>query len=62
MTLCAGLISGTSMDGVEAVLLEIGNNAFHVRGALHVDYPADLAARLKQAVAGAPRVPGERNQ
>lgn len=51
MTLCAGLISGTSMDGVEAVLLEISGGAFAVRHALHVDYPEDLALRLKRAVA-----------
>jgi anhydro-N-acetylmuramic acid kinase len=51
MTLCAGLISGTSMDGVEAVLLEIEDARFSVRGALHLDYPPQLAARLKQAVA-----------
>ncbi len=51
MTLYAGLISGTSMDGVEAVLLEITGAAFTVRGALHLDYPADLAGRLHAAVA-----------
>jgi anhydro-N-acetylmuramic acid kinase len=51
MTLYAGLISGTSMDGVEAVLLETGSSGFAVRGALHVDYPADLATRLHAAVA-----------
>ena len=36
MILCAGLISGTSMDGVEAVLLEISAGAFAVRRALHL--------------------------
>jgi anhydro-N-acetylmuramic acid kinase len=51
MTLCAGLISGTSMDGVEAVLLEIAGTGFKVRGALHLDYPEDLVLRLKRAVA-----------
>ncbi len=51
MTLCAGLISGTSMDGVEAVLLEITDGAFTLRHALHLDYPASLALRLKRAVA-----------
>lgn len=51
MTLCAGLISGTSMDGVEAALLEISGDTFAVRHALHVDYPEGLAQRLKQAVA-----------
>jgi anhydro-N-acetylmuramic acid kinase len=51
MTLYAGLISGTSMDGVEAVLLQIADGQFQVRGAIHQDYPAGLAARLKNAVA-----------
>jgi anhydro-N-acetylmuramic acid kinase len=51
MTLYAGLISGTSMDGVEAVLLDIGEAAFAVRAATHVDYPDELAARLKRVVA-----------
>lgn len=51
MSLCAGLISGTSMDGVEAVLLEVSAGSFAVRGALHVDYPAELGTRLRRAVA-----------
>ena len=55
MSLCAGLISGTSMDGVEAVLLETGEGAFAVRGALHLDYPPDLSRRLRQAVAAPER-------
>lgn len=51
MTLCAGLISGTSMDGVEAVLLEISGGDLAIRHALHTDYPEELALRLKRAVA-----------
>ncbi|MEO6079652.1 MAG: anhydro-N-acetylmuramic acid kinase [Steroidobacteraceae bacterium] len=51
MPLYAGLISGTSMDGVEAVLLDIGQERFAIAGALHVDYPPALALRLKSAVA-----------
>jgi anhydro-N-acetylmuramic acid kinase len=51
MTLYAGLISGTSMDGVEAVLLDIEPGRFAIRGALHVDYPPALSQRLKDAVA-----------
>ncbi len=51
MTLHAGLISGTSMDGVEAVLLEIEADRFAILGTLHVDYPPALALRLKRAVA-----------
>jgi anhydro-N-acetylmuramic acid kinase len=49
--LYAGLISGTSMDGVEAVLLEISGGRFTTRGAVHCDYPPDIAARLKAVVA-----------
>jgi len=51
MSLCAGLISGTSMDGIEAVLLEVTPAAFAIRGALHLDYPDEITARLKRAVA-----------
>lgn len=51
MTLYAGLISGTSMDGVEAVLLDISPGGHSVRGAVHHDYPAGLESRLRAAVA-----------
>jgi anhydro-N-acetylmuramic acid kinase len=56
MTLYAGLISGTSVDGVEAVLLEIGGNSeatgrFLIRAATHTPYPAPLAERLQAAIA-----------
>jgi anhydro-N-acetylmuramic acid kinase len=51
MTLFAGLISGTSMDGVESVLLEIEPDHFAIAGALHIDYPQALSLRLKRAVA-----------
>lgn len=51
MSLSAGLVSGTSMDGVEAVLLESDAEHLAVRDALHLDYPAELAGRLRQAVA-----------
>jgi anhydro-N-acetylmuramic acid kinase len=51
MPLYAGLISGTSMDGVETVLLDIDGEHFAIRGALHVDYPPPLSLRLKRAVA-----------
>jgi anhydro-N-acetylmuramic acid kinase len=49
--LYAGLISGTSMDGVEAVLLEVSDSGFATRGAVHFDYPPDITTRLKAAVA-----------
>jgi anhydro-N-acetylmuramic acid kinase len=51
MPLYAGLISGTSMDGVEAVLLEITPAGFAVRGAVHVDYPEPVARQLMASVA-----------
>jgi anhydro-N-acetylmuramic acid kinase len=51
MPLYAGLISGTSMDGVEAVLLAVDGDRFEVRGGAHLDYPDELSARLKQSVA-----------
>jgi anhydro-N-acetylmuramic acid kinase len=51
MTFYVGLISGTSMDGVEAVLLNIADTGWRIHGALHVDYPPDVSARLKSAVA-----------
>lgn len=51
MPLYAGLISGTSMDGVEAVALQIEPGTLRVRGALHTDYPEALAARLRATVA-----------
>jgi anhydro-N-acetylmuramic acid kinase len=51
MSLYAGLISGTSMDGVEAVLLDIGLEGFTIRAAQHADYPPALSLRLKRAVA-----------
>lgn len=51
MPLYAGLMSGTSMDGVEAVVLQIDAAGMQVRCALHRDYPADLSRRLHAAVA-----------
>ncbi|MGC4029612.1 MAG: anhydro-N-acetylmuramic acid kinase [Steroidobacteraceae bacterium] len=51
MALYAGLISGTSMDGVESVLLDITPAGHQVRAALHLDYPPELGHRLRQAVA-----------
>ncbi len=51
MTLYAGLISGTSMDGVESVLLHVTPAGCRVHAALHLDYPAALGQRLRQVVA-----------
>jgi anhydro-N-acetylmuramic acid kinase len=51
MPIYAGLISGTSMDGVEAVALQLDAAGLKVWGAVHVDYPEDLSRRLHAAVA-----------
>lgn len=51
MTLYAGLISGTSMDGVEAVLLEVDGARFTLRAAHHEDYPAELQDELGRVIA-----------
>jgi anhydro-N-acetylmuramic acid kinase len=51
MPIYAGLISGTSMDGVEAVALRIDTAGMQVLGAVHADYPGDLSRRLHAAVA-----------
>ena len=52
----AGLMSGTSMDGVDAVLLQIDGADCRVTASLHRDYPADLAGRLRAAVGDPDRV------
>ncbi len=51
MTLYAGLISGTSMDGVEAVLLDVDGARFAIRAAHHHDYPAELRRELERVIA-----------
>jgi anhydro-N-acetylmuramic acid kinase len=52
VALYAGLMSGTSMDGVDAVLLDIDDatGAMRVRGSLHEDYPPELLQQLRAAV------------
>jgi anhydro-N-acetylmuramic acid kinase len=46
-------MSGTSMDGIDAVLVNIGRSSLRVLGTLSYDYPTDLRQRL-QAAAGTP--------
>ena len=47
--LYAGLLSGTSMDGVDAGLFEIGEQTCTTRSTLSMDYPQDLRAELHHA-------------
>ncbi|HLU07861.1 MAG TPA: anhydro-N-acetylmuramic acid kinase [Woeseiaceae bacterium] len=44
-----GLLSGTSMDGIDAGLFEIGEHTCTTRSTLSVDYPQDLRAELQHA-------------
>jgi anhydro-N-acetylmuramic acid kinase len=50
-------MSGTSMDGIDAVLLEIAGDGMRVRAAAHRAWPDDLKARLR-AAAEAPQAVG----
>jgi anhydro-N-acetylmuramic acid kinase len=45
-----GMISGTSIDGVDAVLAEIGDDDFRIVAANTTPFPADLHARLRKLV------------
>jgi anhydro-N-acetylmuramic acid kinase len=45
-TLYIGLMSGTSLDGVDGVLVDFGNGAIHTLAAAFVDFPAPLRAQL----------------
>ena len=50
MTLYLGLMSGTSMDGIDAALLEIGpDGAMRVRAARECAWPAALQQQLRRA-------------
>jgi anhydro-N-acetylmuramic acid kinase len=49
MTLYLGLMSGTSMDGIDAALLEIDLSGMRVQAALARDWPAALRNRLRRA-------------
>lgn len=41
-----GLMSGTSLDGVDAVLAEFGSSPPKLKAAYHIPYPRDLSQRL----------------
>jgi len=45
-----GLMSGTSMDGIDAVLVEIGDRSCAIHGTHSLAYPGDLRSRLERAV------------
>lgn len=49
MSLYVGLMSGTSMDGIDAVLLEIDAQGMRVKSATARSWSTDLQRRLRQA-------------
>lgn len=42
-----GLMSGTSMDGIDAVLIELHSSSLRLHGHYHMDWPDDLRIQLK---------------
>src|SRR5690554_2583853 len=50
MTLWLGLMSGTSMDSVDAVLVSFGEPGVNIHSTLSLPYPEQLRHRLLQAV------------
>jgi len=56
MTLYLGLMSGTSMDGIDAALLEIAADSMQVRAASARTWPTSLQARLRRAAEAAEQI------
>ena len=46
-----GLMSGTSMDGIDAALVEFGDSSVNILQTLEFDYPAALRTQLLDAIA-----------
>jgi len=49
--LYVGLMSGTSMDGVDAALVSFRPDGFKLHGTAHTDYPGELLDRLRKLAA-----------
>ncbi len=56
MSLYLGLMSGTSMDGIDAVLLEIETGGMRLRAAAARDWPPALQRRLRRAAEDSERI------
>ncbi len=50
MTLYVGLMSGTSVDGIDAVLLDVGPQRLQLRAAAQRSWPESLRQRLHQLI------------
>jgi anhydro-N-acetylmuramic acid kinase len=64
MTLYLGMMSGTSMDGIDAALLEIGSSRMNVQAAHNHAWPAQLQQRLRHAAEHSEQIgePGARDR